>query len=50
MDPRLSCFFGLCVCAVLVLSTLFHRFVEQPFVRLIRSVTAQQVVEAEIGV
>jgi peptidoglycan/LPS O-acetylase OafA/YrhL len=44
------CFFGLYVCTVLVLSTLFHRFVEQPFIRLSRSVTAKQVVEAEIAV
>jgi peptidoglycan/LPS O-acetylase OafA/YrhL len=38
------------MCAVLVLSTLFHRFVEQPFIRLSRTVTAKQVLEAEIAV
>jgi peptidoglycan/LPS O-acetylase OafA/YrhL len=45
-----ACFFGLFVCSVLVLSTLFNRFVEQPFIRLSRTVTAKQVVEEEIAV
>ena len=47
--PQL-CFFGLYVCTVLVLSTLFNRFVEQPFIRLSRSVTAKQVIEAGMTV
>lgn len=47
--PR-PCFIGLYVCTVLVLSTLFNRFVELPFIRLSRSVTAKQEVEAGIAV
>jgi len=47
--PR-SCFVVLYVLTALVLSTLFHRFVEQPFIRLSRSVTAKEVVATEAAV
>jgi peptidoglycan/LPS O-acetylase OafA/YrhL len=43
-------FIGLYVGTVLVLSTLFNRFVELPFIRLSRSVTAKQAVEEGIAV
>lgn len=43
-------FVALFVLTALLMATLFHRFVEQPFIRLSRSVTAKPVVEAEIAV
>jgi peptidoglycan/LPS O-acetylase OafA/YrhL len=44
-------YFGLLyVVSALLIGTLFNRFVERPFIRLSRSVTAKEVVEAEIAV
>ena len=44
-------YFGpLYVVSALLIGTLFNRFVERPFIRLSRSVTAKEVVEAEIAV
>jgi len=44
--PR-PCFIALYVSIALILSALFNHLVEQPFIRLSRSVTAKRVVETE---